>query len=361
MQNHEVAGGQLTGVVDFPLDFECILDRLNTAKLLIHSDSMTRKIECHLPPGFFSSLESLLEAPVRRANPLPRFYLADIDYLHTGEDSAAPAMVLHYLQAARLYTSLGKIADYEGGAGTTRTLVFLHKNKIEITPQYGQIDLHELNGLPAFESEFIVSDSHQEQKRTIIKTVLLELFAGRSKLPFSEVLAKFADFKEKLSASYQLYVAEFSFQKVKEEVEKEKLDAMLKLNKVFSDIQNQLLAVPVALVLVGGQMEYSGRWISKNVVIWLAALIYAVLMDLLIRNQRHTLKAVKDEIDQQRQQIATKYQTIASRFDAIYQEIAERHKNQQYLIRTVDLLVAVSFTITTIVLLWYANALPDVF
>lgn len=357
MQNPEVATGQLSGVVRPSIDFECIRASLDTAKLLISANPTSRQIECHLPAGFFASLGALLEAPARRIEPLPRFYLADIDFLYAGDESAAPPIVLHYLQATRLYALLGKLADHQGGVGAAKTLVFLHKSKVEITPQYGEGDLYELDNLRAFEIDFVVSDTHEAQKQTIIKTVLLELFAGRNKLPFSELLARFAEFTEKVRASYELYVAEFSFQKVKAEVEKEKLDAMLKLNKVFSDIQSQLLAVPVALVLVAGQMENSGNWTSKNVLIWLAALIFAALMDLLIRNQRHTLKAVKQEIDQQRLQIATKYQTIGPRFDGIYQEIEGRHIHQQRLIWFVDALVAASLAITTIVLLWFADAL----
>lgn len=359
MHSRVVTIGQLSGTVDTAMDFDCVREALDASALLIRANPANRQVECHLPGNFFPSLESLLEAPARRIDPLRRFYLADIDYIYAEDALNAPPLVTHYLQATRLFSLLSKLADHQGGVGAAKTLVFLHKNKIEITSQYGKEDLHELRDIQSFEVEFILSGTHQEQKQTIIKTVLLELFAGRNKLPFSELLAQFSGFVEKVSASYQLYVAEFSFQKVKAEVEKEKLDAMVKLNKVFSDIQSQLLAVPVALVLVGGQMENSGNWTSKNVLIWLAALIFAALMDLLIRNQRHTLKAVNQEIDQQRKQIASKYQSIALRFDGIYQEIADRHKHQQVLIWVVDALVAVSLGITTVVLLWFANALPQ--
>ncbi|MDR7375473.1 hypothetical protein J2X19_000131 [Rhodoferax ferrireducens] len=43
----------------------------------------------------------------------------------------------------------------------------------------------------------------------------------------------------------------------------------MKLNKTLSEIQNQLLAMPVALVLVGGQMAPDTGLSIKNLVIWL--------------------------------------------------------------------------------------------
>lgn len=80
-------------------------------------------------------------------------------------------------------------------------------------------------------------------------------------------------------------------------------------------------------------------------------------MDLLIRNQRHTLKAVKHEIDQQRQQIETRYQPIAVRFENVYKEIDGRHTHQQWLIRVVDALVALSLGITSTLLLRFSGVI----
>jgi len=358
LQNRNIADGQLSGVVELSIDFNQIQHSLDLARLLINANPSSRQIECHLPSGFFESLKTLLVVPAHRIKALPRFYLANINFLYDEHASVVPPIISQYKQATQFYSLLEKIADHHGGVGAAKTLVFLHKSKIEITSKYDEDDLSELDTLQSLEDNFFLSDTHKEQKQIIIKTALLELFAGRSKVSFSELLKRFSEFAEKVRAGYELYVAEFSFQKVKEEVEKEKLDAMVKLNKVFSDIQSQLLSVPAALLVVETQMENSGQMSLKNLLIWFASLIFTILMDLLIRNQRHTLKAVKQEIDQQRQQIEYKYQAIAPRFAYIYNEIDGRHKHQQRLIWTVEILIGLFFGITTFVLLLYANALP---
>lgn len=355
MQNHKIDSGQLSGQISESIDFESLCSALDSAGLLINVNPSDRTVECHLAEGFFESLEGVLTSAARRITIPSKFYLADSNSLYAGDSATLPPAGRHYLAAAKLYALLAKEADHQGGVGEAKTLIFLHKEKIEITPQYSTADLQELPDLETFELEFIASETHAEQKRTILKTALLELFSGRKKLPFSELLSRFGDFVEKVRASYQLYVSEFSFQKVKAEVEKEKLDAMVKLNKVFSDMQSQLLAVPVALVLVGGQMENKGDWTSKNLLIWLGALIFSILMDLLIHNQRHTLRAVKHEVDQQRQQIESKYQTVAPRFKDVYDEIDARHIHQKCLICVIDGLVAICMAISTIVLLYFSG------
>lgn len=358
LQGRTVAEGHLCGKVGQEFDFSELTAHLEKTDILMSANLAQRSIECQIPNGFFLSLQDLLTAPVRRITPPSRFYLVDSDFLYEGADGHHAPAIQQYLAVTKLYELLGRVADHHGGVGSAKTLIFLQKTKIEITSEYTETDLRDLPGLVEFQTEFIDSEAHKEQKATIIKSALLELFAGQTRVSFAALLGRFGDFADKVKAGYQLYVSEFSFQKVKNEVEKEKLDALVKLNKVFSDIQNQLLAVPVALVLAGGQMEAKGNWGIKNILIWLGALVFAIFMDLLIRNQRHTLRAVKQEIDQQRQQIEEKYRPIADRFKDSYKEVAARHIHQQRLIWVVELLVAIALAVPTVLLLWFSNAVP---
>jgi hypothetical protein len=354
MQHRNLHGRQVTGELPIGLDFGEIESALDTVSLLVTSDALLRKMEFRLPNGFFGSLEELISTSERRISPPEKFYLADSDYLYDDQATNILKEVKHYIDATRLYSILGEAADYKGGIGSTKTLIFLQKEKLEIIPDYTIKDICELPKVDDFKANFISADTHKEQKLTIVRTVLLEIFKGRSHAKFSELLQQFDDFMERLNYSYQLYVSEFSFQKVKEEIEKEKLEATVKLNKVFSDVQNQLLAVPAALVLVGGQMTFAGNWTIKNLSIWLGFFIFAVLMSLLVRNQRHTLKAVKQEIDQQWQQIKGRHALVADRFESSYKQLDRRYKQQELLIGIVSFLVAISLAASTGMLLWYS-------
>lgn len=354
LQQVELYARQLKGVIPESLNFAEVEKALENADLLVSPNPLSRTVEFSLPSSYFLSMEELIGTGERRASPPSRFYLHDLRYLYEGDAPDIPLQVRQYLAATQLYNLLGKVADHKGGVGSTKTLIFLHKEKIEIVPDYGITDLRELPNVATFKSDFIDSETHKEQKLTIVRTVLLDMFAGRHCVPFAELLARFGDFVEKLNASYQLYVSEFSFQKVKAEIEKEKLDATTKLNKVFSDIQSQLLAVPAALILVGGQMENTGVWASKNLFIWLGIVVFSILMTLLVRNQRHTLTAVKQEIDQQWQQIKGKHHSVADRFEDSYKQLDKRYQHQVWLIRVVSLLVAASLAAATGMLMWFS-------
>lgn len=354
MQQTTVDGRQVTGVVPNHLDFEEVRASLDHAELLTVADEARNRIEFGLPPTFFLSLVELISTGERRTTAPSRFYIADLDFLYTAAAIDTPLVIRNYLDAIQLYDLLGSAADYKAGIGSTKTLVFLQKEKLEIAAQYSAADLVSLPRIVDLKSQFVDSDTHKDQKRTILRTVLFDMFTSRTSVPIADLLSRFVEFMDKLGGSYQLYVSEFSFQKVKAEIEKEKLDATTKLNKVFADIQNQLLAVPAALILVGGQMEERNFWTGKNVVIWLGGLVFSVLMTLLIRNQRHTLLAVKQEIDQQWQQIKGKYSSVADRFEPSYKQLDERYHHQKWLLRVISFLVAVSLAVATGMLLWFS-------
>ena len=349
-----IDGGFIEGVLPEKWNFQQVVDQLDALGLLSTEVAAERRLEFSTPHNFFWSLDALLAAAERRIQPPARFYLADLRYSHPGVEADTPVAVARYQQAARLFRALQGVADHETKVGNSSSLIFLQQQKLEITAGYQATDLAELPQLDDFESDFIESTTHKQQKATILRAVLFELFGSQAKISFASVLANFKQLVDQVVSSYQLYVSEFSFQKVKAEIEKEKLEFTTKLNKVFSDIQNQLLAVPAALILIGGQMENGGVWSIKNLLIWSGAMVFALLMNLLINNQRHTLRAIKLEIDQQWELIQGKHRTVAEQFKSNYRQLDDRYLHQHRLLGTVSALVAAALAFATGMLLWYS-------
>lgn len=337
------------------LDFHETVKALSSSGLLIDESVKRGTIEYQFPPGLFINIDELLISPSRRLSPPEQFFIVDGGCYYKNGEGKFLDKVKNYLIATQLASALMSIADYHGGIGSAKTIIFLGKEKLEISIDYSVSDLSFNIDLSEFTSTYLDSEIHREQKKTIIKTVLFEMFSGRENIPLYCLLNQFNDFIKKIHASYQLYVAEFSFEKVKEQIEKEKLEATIKLNKVFSDVQNQLLAVPAALILAGGQMVQDNGWNSKNISLWLGVVILSMFMAMLIRNQRNTLQAVKKEIDQQWLQLEGKYHSVASRFKDSYQQLGDRHRHQEWLIKIISFMVSVSLFITTIILLLFSS------
>ena len=327
---------------------------LEEAGLLISSDDELRKVEFSLPmeqdSPFFINLAELLEAPTRQRSAPKEFYIADIKYRHPQDQDRAPRAVAQYINAAKFVTVLTGLADHSD----RDKAIFLHGSKLEIKLHYGEADLKALDGLQEFIRDFVDADIHKEQKKTIIKSVLFEMLKAHEieKLTVPCLLQRFGDFRDRVGSNYQLYVSEFSFEKIREQVEKEKFEFTIKLNKSFSDIQNQLLAVPVALVIVGSQMKSETELTLSNAAIWLGSIVFAIFMSLLIRNQRETVKAIKAELDSQWKSIKSKHLLVGEKLEVHYSQLKNRYWLQSFFLAVVDFVVALSVAGSSLMLLY---------
>ena len=162
------------------------------------------------------------------------------------------------------------------------------------------------------------------------------------------IIRRFDEFVDRIKANYELYVSEFSFEKIRAQVEEEKFDKVIKVNKVLSDIQNQLLAVPVALFLAATQMTTAGEITVKNVFILVGYFIFFFLTRMLVNNQLTTLDAIKKEVAFQWDLIKQKHIDAKSRLSDYQHEVNGRIVTQG---DTLKLIGMVNFTLLVTVLI----------
>ncbi len=260
------------------------------------------EIEWIRPKNFFLDMADFLQAADRRKKlPSTAYCIASLSYISTCLENP-PEIIEYYRSAVALYQLLSATSALQYPRGNGEHLVMLGVSKLEITDEYSEEDLRVLAELDEFRRDFIESEGHAVQKKEIVLTSLLKTFEGRSSATFGEVLKKFAELLDRVKAAYALYSAEFSYEKISQGVKKDALDAVVKINKVFSDIQNQMLAIPAAQILVGSSIK-ANTGILGNLLVLLGALIAVFVVYMLTANQLHTLGAIKRELDSQKETI----------------------------------------------------------
>lgn len=323
---------------------------MEIVKGLEHKESCI--IEIQPPINFYITLDGLLARTKNRTEVSKKFYCAELDYLYSQDenDDDIPFIIKSYINIVGFFDLLTSIADYVDEHPNKKDLIFLQKDKLIITSEYDVDSLIDIN-IEEFKNEFIDSEIHKEQKKTIIKAALFDLFSKNGIVKFSELLLNYSNFIEQLKNNYTLFVSEFSFQKVKDEIEKEKLEFITKINKVFSDIQNQLIALPIGLILAGGQMQPNA--ISKNFAILIGVFVFTGFMMCLIRNQRNTLSAIKKEIDLQHRNLIDKYTSISEKFNDSYNKLKKRIDKQRKLLNKIRITVILFSIIITLLFIIY--------
>lgn len=341
----EDAGSHWQGVLPSELEFGEVVDAL-PGKLKGHCDADRRTIEFHpAAADVFESISGLVDGARRRQAP-KLFTVRDLNYTH-GRSASAPAVVTQYLDAVRLWQLFDRAADHGTGQGHSLYFIKTFESKIELRCEYSATDLCPLDGLDEFAKNYFESDHHRDQKRTIIRNALLELFKGKLVVRFSEVMPGFKDFAERVRSAYVLYTTDFSFEKLRSEVDKQNLEDMLRLNKTFSDIQNQLLAIPAAMLLVGANVKADNLAANSATVVGVSIFVWIIWK--LIRNQVNSVTAIEEEIHLRRNKVKEQPADISEKLLPRFSELGERVKHQRAVLNGVRGAVLLVWIITTLI------------
>ena len=345
LERLEDAGSHWQGVLPSDLDFDEVVDAL-PEKLKGHCDADRRTIEFHpAAADVFESMNGLVDGARRRQAP-KLFTVRDLNYTH-GRSASVPGVVTQYLDAVRLWQLFDRVADHGTGQGHSLYFIKTFESKIELRCEYSAIDLCQLDGLDEFAKNYFESDHHRDQKRTIIRNALLELFKGQLVVRFSEVLPGFKDFSERVRSAYVLYTTDFSFEKLRSEIDKQNLEDMLRLNKTFSEIQNQLLAIPAAMLLVGANVKADN--LAVNIATAVGVSIFIWIMWKLIRNQRNSVTAIGNEIELRQNKIKEQPADISEKLLLRFSELNDRVKHQHTVLNGIRRSVVLVWIITILI------------
>lgn len=341
LEEIEYVGTHWQGRLPAKWDFNEIDDGLpNALKGVLYSQS--RIVEFHPANcNVYETLEGLVHGIGRRNVP-PVFTIRGLHYTH-GKTQIVPQPIRNYLDAVKFWQLLQSFADYE----VNQAIVYIKnfESKVEVRAEYGASDLVSLAGLSEFASAYFESDHHREQKRNIIRASLLEVCKGQIVTRLSELLPKFEDLVDRVKASYSLYTADFSFEKLRTEVDEQNVEDMLRLNKTLADIQNQLLALPAALMLAGAGVK-EGIF-ATNISIWIGVGVFAWVMHHLVKNQQNSVIAIEQEIQLRIEKVNSQPADISNRVLPRFEMLKGRVTKQQRVLKQIFWAVIIVWVVAT--------------
>jgi hypothetical protein len=346
-----VGGGRWQGTLATKWDFQEIIQVLNDlpGNLIGVSDSNTRSIEFN--PSFanvYQCIDEFFSHPVNHRRVPAVFTIRDLAYTH-GKVVDRPVQIDHYLAAVQLCQLLTQVADHVENNGVTLYFLKSHDAKLELKLEYQSKSLAPLPSIELFAAEFVGNTHHQDQKRNIVRSALLDLFKGKRCVSISELLPCFEAFMDNVRSSYAIYTTDFSYEKIRTEVDKQNLEDTLRLNKTVSDIQNQLLALPAALLLAGAGITKDQS--LKNFAVWIGICIFAWMMRALVLNQGHSINAIKNEIELRKKKLEDQPADISKRFTGIFNELTKRVKDQVKVLRSIRRAIGLIWFIVTVMVL----------
>lgn len=161
-----------------------------------------------------------------------------------------------------------------------------------------------------------------------------------------------AELLNSFSEGYRLFVADFSYDKIVNQLEVAKLEEIGKIHKTFADVQNQILGIPVATIVVATQMKaakYIGYEFWVNTAVLIGCWVFTVLSIFVLRNQLHTLSAIGSEISRKKQQMIKDYKAVEDLITKSFPLLEARLKSQQRAFRVVDAILVAGLILSHVV------------
>jgi hypothetical protein len=256
---------------------------------------------------YFETLEELV-TEFRGIAPEKPFYIHEFKYF-SAAGVEKPVRIQCYDDVLGLVEFLKSIADVTVTEGRDVILHFLVKTAVEVSVNYTAADLRLLPSLVPFRSKFAQPETRGQQAE-ILKSVLHD--AWRAIPPeqrFRQLLQAWDGVVANFDHSYKLYLQNFSWEKLRGEVEKEKFELTKKISATISEIQTKLVAIPAAFILTATQIESADSHL-KNLLILSGAFVFSALLELLLNNQRRYLDSVARECEMVRARLTKEYPTI---------------------------------------------------
>jgi hypothetical protein len=263
-------------------------------------------------------------------------------------------VVSRYRTVLRLIETLKRAAAFLDA--DEPALVFIKNGKFELPIEY---DEEALAKMPlSFVRDLVdilPANTHEKQCVAILGEAVVAVTEDMAaEQRFRHLLANASEIKRRFEQGYQLFAAGFSYEKVKDQVEAARVDYSGKIHKVFSDIQNQLLGIPVATIIVATQMKDAkdlGYEFWVNTAVLVGCWVFASLMVFLLHNQSHTLGVLRDEIDRQKRQLKKEYAAVASQFSNTFDYLAKRALTQRIILWVIDGFVIIGLLLSHVIYL----------
>lgn len=144
----------------------------------------------------------------------------------------------------------------------------------------------------------ILKDNNFQDKKNIYLNELIEFcLKFDEEIRFESLLNHFNTFKDNSFSTYNFYLRNFSYNKLKLEIDSKAIEFNQKLQAVINDSQTKLIAIPAAFILVLSSFDYEKIENPKNFIAIGGLFIFSILLQLFVNNQKSAIRFIEENIN----------------------------------------------------------------
>ncbi|HGM4725029.1 TPA: hypothetical protein ACKPZ3_003386 [Serratia marcescens] len=309
----------------------------------------------------YRNFSHFLENPKNRVKEPKNYYIFSLSYYN--KDIHDSNVIKRYKLILKFISLLKESEAYLDEINCE--LVYFDKDIVKIPLNYQETDIDSLdeNCVSELFSKF-TEDTHRDQKLTILGNSVKSICGDFTRASaFSSLLNGVGKLKESFDKGYKAFVSGFSYEKIVDQLRTAKVEEMGKIHKTFSDIQNHILGIPVATVIVATQLKETASWNGQAIInsaIMAGSIIFALLVLLVLCNQFQTLNAIKEEIKYKKAQIDKNYSLLSKDVSGTFKSLFCRLRIQKTAMVIIGLILIFGVILTLAAYLYFTKpALVD--
>lgn len=299
----------------------------------------------------FSDLAGLLKSPERQHKEPDDYFLIDVKF--SGNDEDIPDCIVNYRTVLKFVELIEERAAYFDT--TEHQLIFLTETEVfKLHVYYDSETITRLQRESLIRLMSCIEEGIHKNPKTdmLVRSIQTLGKHTKSKDVFGCILRNLPELTEQFDKEYQIFASGFSYEKVKDQLRATKIEEIARVHQTFSAIQNQILGIPVASVIVVTQLKEATSWWAQGVIntgIILGCIIFIVLAILTLCNQQQTLKSIKQDILLKENQIKTKYSFIESETKETFAVIHNKICIQNLAFYFIEIVLTIGLVLTMIV------------
>lgn len=290
---------------------------------------------------FFYTFEDFLHQKNNLIEVPRYYYIADLKWSSLSENEQ-PDEIKSYYKLLDFIGYIKEVAQYTDSGKKHWYLTYEDKS-VQISMN---LDLNTFKNLDYAEiekfSQFFSDNIHRKQKLSIFNKVLVNRVTQIEEFQdtFNVLLLEIDEIFQKIEEDFSVFASNFSYEKIVNQLENEKLEEQVKIHKILTDIQSQILGIPIATVIVATQYrvdltQESTLWI--NLAILVGVLIFTLLMTFTAHNQKNTLEAISVEINRKKNILQKQFKRLAD--EKPYENLEKRIKYQNIVLTVIQYIV----------------------
>lgn len=170
----------------------------------------------------------------------------------------------------------------------------------------------------------LFNNSDSDKKLLFINELIDFLSPYNENDRFRYLLLYICEFISKANNAYQYYIRNFSYNKLKLELDNAALEFSKKIQTVINESQTKLIAIPAAFVLSAANIEFNNILSIKNITILISLYIFAVLIGIFLNNQSSVLKMIDKNIQSYKDTFDSNNSVVKEAFTLVDKELKKQ-------------------------------------